>query len=231
MSQQQELGARERFVNWLTSTLSRYRKVVMIGGISLIVIVVGIVVFFQVQERRLQESIVMVEDAQDLIEEWEQSEEEERSELESEFLTLLDDVIDGYSNLYPAQRALFLRGQFYMETEQWNEAVEDYRVLSDSFSDSHLALIALSNKATAQEELGDHDQALETYEELSEKRETRNPMRARALFSIGRLLEQTGETSEAVESYEDLVSEYPDSEWTKLARNRILVIETGHAGS
>ncbi|MFW6368155.1 MAG: tetratricopeptide repeat protein [Spirochaetota bacterium] len=230
MSQQEKLGARERFVNWLSSTLSRYRKVVMIGGISLIVIVVGIVVFFQVQERRLQESVVMVENAEELISEWEQSQEEDRSEIESEFMSLLDDVIDGYSNLYSAQRALFLRARFYMETEQWSEAVADYRSLTDSFPESHLALISLSNKATAHEELGESDQALETYEELSELRETRNPMRARALFSIGRLQEQSGETDDALESYEGLVSEYPNSDWTNLARNRILAIETGHAG-
>lgn len=230
MSQQQELGARERFVNWLSTTLSRYRKVVMIGGISLIVIVVGIVVFFQVQERRLQESVVMVESAEELINEWERSGDEDRSEIESEFMALLDGVIEGYSNLYSAQRALFLRGRFYMETEQWNEAAEDYRLLTDSFPDSHLALISLSNKATALEELGEYDQALETYEELSGIRETRNPMRARALFSIGRLHEQAGETGDALESYEGLVSEYPNSDWTNLARNRILAIETGHAG-
>ncbi len=228
MKQHETLSTRERFVNWLTQTLSRYRKVITIGGITAVVLIVGIVAYFEIQDRRLEESLVLVEQAEEQIQQLQALEEgDEREQMESDVLATLDEVIDGYSRLYSAQRALFLRGSLRMEQEAWEQAIEDFSRVSDEFSESHLALISLSNKAAAYEELGNLDQALATYEELADKREERNPLRARALFSIGRIQEQMGDTEAATTSYEQLVSEYSDSEWTNLARNRILVLETG----
>ncbi len=227
MKQQETLSTRERFIDWLSQTLSRYRKVIMIGGIALVVAVVGIVAYFEIQDRRLEESLVRVEQAEEQLQQLETLEGDEREQMESDVLTTLDGVIEDYSRLYSAQRALFLRGDLRMKQGAWQEAIDDFRRLSDDFSASHLALISLSNKAAAYEEIGELDQALAAYEELAEKREDRNPLRARALFSIGRLHEQMGDPEAATSSYEELVSEYSDSEWTNLARNRILVLETG----
>lgn len=229
MKQQETLTTRERFINWLSKTLSKHRRAIAVTGITLVVALIGLVSYFEIQERRLEESLVLVEEAEEQFREWRNLEGDEREDMESDLRSTLSEVIDGYPRLYSAQRALFIRGNLRLEQEQWEQAIEDFRRVGEDFAESHLALISLSNIAAAYEELGEMEQALTTYEELSTKREERNPLRARALFSIGRIQEQMGEPDEARSSYEELVSEYSDSEWTNLALNRILVLETGAA--
>lgn len=203
----------------------------MAGGIVIVIAITSLVVYFEVQDRRLEESMVRVERAQELIEQWEAADGSERESIEEEVRDILNDVIDNYSRLYSAQRALFVRGRLAFELEQWEEAAEDFGRVSQGFPQSHLALIALANQATAFEQSGNIERAMNSYMELSEKREERNPMRARALFSVGRLHEQAGDVQDALEAYEALVAQYSDSEWTNLARNRILAIETGVIGN
>ncbi len=227
MKQKEELTNRERFVEWLTTFMARHRRWLVLGAITAAVAIVAVVVIFEVRDRRLEESLTRVERAEDRYEEWGAAEGDDRESIEAEIMSTLDDVISDYSRLYSAQRALFVRGRMHLEEERWEEAADDFRTLSERFPNSHLALIALSNKAVAWEQSGNLERALETYIDLSEERDARNPLRARALFSAGRLKEQLGDEDAAREHYNTLVSEYAESEWTKPARNRILVLETG----
>lgn len=227
MKQKEELTKRERFVEWLTAFMSRHRRWIALGATVAAVAIVAVVVIVEVRERRLDESLRLVERAQDRYDEWLAAEGDDRESIEAEIMSTLDEVISDYSRLYSAQRALFVRGRMHLEEERWEEAAGDFRAVAERFSDSHLALIALSNEAVAWEQSGNLDRAFEVYLELSEERDARNPLRARALFSAGRLQEHLGDEEAAREYYNALVSEYSDSEWTNLARNRILVLETG----
>ncbi len=227
MKQKTELTKREKFVEWLTAFMSRNRRWLLLGAITAAVAIVVVVVVVEVRDRRLEESLRLVERAADRYDEWIAAEGDDRESIEAEIMGTLDEVIADYSRLYSAQRALFIRGRMHLEEERWEEAAADFRALSERFPDSHLALIALSNEAVAWEQGGNLERAFETYIDLAEEREARNPLRARALFSAGRLQEQLGDDDAARDHYDTLVSEYSDSEWTKLARNRILVLETG----
>ena len=71
------------------------------------------------------------------------------------------------------------------------------------------------------EELGDAKKAREAYERVK-SRYRDSYLAAQAMFSSGRLLETDGEFTGALAAYNQLEEEHPDSNWTKLARNRII---------
>ena len=78
--------------------------------------------------------------------------------------------------------------------------------------------------AVAAENAGDPERALELHRRIVDDHGDENPEVPRALFSIGRILEQQDEVADAAEAYRQLVDDYPASSWTNLARNRIITL-------
>ncbi len=81
--------------------------------------------------------------------------------------------------------------------------------------------------------LADMKKAQELYKSLLEDKKSSETIRERALFGLARCLESTsGEnTQEAIETYEQLVQEFPDSIHTAKAEERIKVLATDDAKS
>jgi len=51
----------------------------------------------------------------------------------------------------------------------------------------------------------------------------------RALFSVARLEEERGDPVRANEAYADLEAKYPDTSWSRLARNRVIYLRASGA--
>jgi TolA-binding protein len=81
--------------------------------------------------------------------------------------------------------------------------------------------LSLFNAAVAYEQAGDLEQGITTYRELSEKY-PKNFLVPHALFAMGRLYEADEDFQSAFEVYDRLEDEFPQSNWTKMGRNRII---------
>ncbi|MFW6234819.1 MAG: tetratricopeptide repeat protein, partial [Spirochaetota bacterium] len=80
---------------------------------------------------------------------------------------------------------------------------------------------------TAHEENSEPEEAMDAYRQLLSMRPDSSPLTARALFSLGRLSErQSGDGDDPRDYYERIINEYPQSNWTTLARNRLLALST-----
>ena len=95
----------------------------------------------------------------------------------------------------------------------------------EHFPKTYLAPIALQNAAVAAEERGAPDAAIAHYQAVVEKYTGKTVGIPHALFSIGRLSEASKDYAAAIASYEKLLSLYADDDWTKLAKDRIIILK------
>ncbi len=222
-----ERSTRERFVDSLSGFLQRNRVAILCVAIIALLGIAGFAIYAEVSSRRAEEALVRLEAAQTRVDERQELSGEEQDAVDTELLIELADIADSHPRTYAAQRSLFLMGIISMDREDYGEAAEAFGRLADRFTDSHLAIIARANQATAYEEQGNADSALTAYRRLLELRPSANPLEARALFSIGRLTETAEQDPDgAREYYERVVNEFPQSDWTSLARNRLLALTT-----
>ncbi len=206
--------------------LEKYRKVFIIAISIIAILIVGLIVFIEIRNHRSNKSAALIENVQEDYDTWVTMEDEEgKAELGKDMLSSLDSIINEYPNLYAGQRALFLRGSYYFQTDSWEEAEEDFMNLYDRFPKSYLAAISLFNAAAAAENRGDPTAAAERYRIIPD-RYSDNALSPYALFSFGRINETDDDYAFAVETYNELIDSYPGSSWTKLAQDRIIEINT-----
>jgi len=147
-----------RFVERLTVFLQKYRIVLLV---ILIALVLFLVVYFSWSEwnkRTLERSALMAERTESMYEQWlGESDESAQSSIQQELDELIDQVLKRYPRQYAAQRARFIRANLAFENEQWQEAAESYSSVADSFPKSYLALLSLFNAGVAYEQMDDLD--------------------------------------------------------------------------
>ncbi len=224
MQQSSEPTAKQRIVEAFSRTVYSLRYVFAGLLTALLLFVIVYLVAAEVRDRRAERSSVIVERIEDDFALWvEQEESADRQTMQIDLLDRIDSLLAQYPRLYSAQRALQLRGRIYYETAAWDQARAAFVELADRFPKSYLAPIALVNAATAMEEAGRYDVAIELLLRITEDFET--PEMPAVLFSLGRLNETVGKPDAAVRFYERLLDEYPSSGWTSPAQSRIILLK------
>ena len=127
---------------------------------------------------------------------------------------------------YPAGRAWAVIAMIHSGREEWAMAEEAWIAGAKAASKTYLAPAALFNAAAAAEEQGKLEDAIELLQECIS-----HPVAfvsaSRAQFSIGRINEQLGNYSEALEAYRAVMTMRPViGIWSNLAQSRIIAIET-----
>jgi TolA-binding protein len=218
--------AKPRFRERLSAILQKSRLVLLI---LLIAILAGIIAYFvwtEVQNAARERSALWAEKAQELEEQWAGEADEARKQtLEKELTDLLARIQSRYPRQYAAQRAYLLQAHMAYRAKDWGQAAEKYQAMAGRFPRSYLAPLALLYAGVSYEELGDGKQALASYRRVQERYRD-SYLLPRTLFSIGRLLETEGDAAGALKAYNELEDDHPDSNWTKVARNRIIVLKT-----
>ncbi len=202
--------------------LTRFRKPILIGLAVVATVTVALVVVFSVQAARSEAALVAVEDLQDEYEQWLRLEPEERAAAYQGIGDSVSDLVAEYPRTYAAVRARILDARALTELERWEEASLRFVEAADAGAGTYLEPVALTDAAVAAENGSDVDRALELHRRIAEQFAGESPDVPRAWFSIGRILEQRGDVVEAADAYRRLVSSYPNSSWTNLARNRII---------
>ncbi len=218
--------AKPGFLDRLSGVLQKGRLALVI---LLIAVLAGIVFYFvwtEVQSAAREKSARWAEQAQELQQQWSaEADATKKQSLEKQLTDLLARILSRYPRQYAAQRALLLRAEMAYRSKDWGQAAENYQALAGRFPRSYLAPLGLLYAGVSYEELGDGKKALASYQRI-EERYRDSYLAPRVLFSIGRLLESEGDYAGALKAYNRMEDDHPDSNWTKMARNRIIQLKT-----
>jgi predicted negative regulator of RcsB-dependent stress response len=213
------------FRTLLTIFLSRNRMVFLVIVVVILVLLAGVGIYTSVHNGRIEKSAAAADELQRIYEEWTNAAEAEKAEKESLLVKRAEEVIGSFKTMYAAQRAHLVLGRFHHEKKEWDQAVEEFVALADTFPKSYLAPIALMSAATAHEEAGRTEDAISCYQRIRENYAESFPDTAHALFSIGRLYETIGQEDAALAAYNEVVDDFSSSSWTNQAQDRIIYLE------
>jgi tetratricopeptide (TPR) repeat protein len=207
----------------VSNFLTRFRVPILIVLGALVVLVVALFVYFEIRDNRAAAAAEALASLEEVYGSWEEAEDSARVEIEEELIADAEALISSYAGTYAAARARFLRAELHWQKEEWTAASNWYTQVADEHPTSHLAPIALFNAASSHEEAGGVPAAVEVLNRVVEEYPEAAEV-PRALFSLGRLHEQDEAYEEAADRYRQLVDEHGASNWTNLARNRIIFL-------
>jgi TolA-binding protein len=216
---------RRRISNFLARTVDRFRVALWVILIAAAVLLVGYFIYNEVNRKLVSEATTLAEGAESAYSSWQsEADPTKKSGLEKDLKAQLDKLISRYSRQYGAQRGLFIRAEIGFQAKAWEAALNDYESLATQFPKSYLAPVSLFDAAICSEEKGDRDNAqrlfIKAYESYPE-----STVAPRAIFNAARLDEEKGAWAEAQKRYELIDSQYNQSEWNKLAKNRVIQLK------
>jgi len=227
MSQNHEKTEKTTLKQKLSLLIHKNSKI-LLGFLTIIVVlVVGLLISNSIQIKNLEKYTREIEIIQDSYSELSIiTDEIEKEQAVNTILSQIETLVKNSPKNYALQRALFIKGNLYFQNKEWDKAAEAFSTVADGFQDSYLAPISLVNKAIILEESKKIDEAIDTYQLLIEKYSSVSPDIPNSYFSLGRLYEQNKDYDAALAEYNNLVDSFPDSNWTNLARSRIIYIES-----
>ena len=226
MQQAHELTVKQKFLTALASFLQRNRTLLLSAFAALLTFVIIYAIVTEIIQSRNNRTTVLIEKAEETFEAWHAEDDEEKSaEIGADLLTTLNSIMADFPNMYAGQRGLFIRGVFFLETAQWDDAAVDFETLAERFPKSYLAPVSLINAAIAMEESANYEAAIQFYMRVILEFEDISPEIPSTLFSIARLYDSIDDKENALLFYNQLVDQYPSSSWTNLARSRIICLK------
>lgn len=210
----------------LSNFLQKYRGILIAGMGGIIVVVIALAVWTQVDAATKVDFAAKIEKSQTDFAAWQgEGNEAKKAELaktlEDELAVIQKTAPTGYGLL----KAWFLQGNYWALQKKWTEAAQAFKTVFEKDSTSYLAPISLVNAAVSLEEAGDVEGALGLYTLFEKNYATDALLAPQVFFTEGRILEGQNKTTEAVAAYKKLLEKHPDSTWTKLGRDRILLLE------
>jgi tetratricopeptide (TPR) repeat protein len=149
-----------------------------------------------------------------------------KADLEKSFLASADTAIKQWPRRYAGLRALLYKAKIEESKKDWAGAEKDWLAIVKASPDSYLAPIAIQDAAVAAEEQDANDRATADYRKLIDKYSEKTIGIPHAYFALGRLSEQTKDYAAALVAYQKLTSTWPESDWTKLATDRIIFMKS-----
>ena len=201
-------------------------KIILWGilGVLIVLTIVFAVVDKNIKDKNIMYSNTSVE-LQDDFQEWFSALDEDKEEIEKNFLEKISGIVETEDVNILVEKALFLRGQFYIQKEEWDNAFGDFNRIAEISPESYLASVSLYNAASAKENGGDAESALEILTTINSEYKANSPVIPEVLFNMGRINETLNNNEAAIESYEELTTSYSSSNWTNLAKTRIISLK------
>lgn len=218
---------KKSFSDKLSEFIAVHKKTLLIVVIVTVVAVAAVGIGTYVVTSNFEKAVAEVELAQEQYAELSSLEEgsEEYAAQVAEVRQQLADIRDGNKNNYPHMKATYLLGLLTAGEGEYTEAASLFGEVASDYADTHLGAPAVMSQAAALEMDGQLDQAIERYQFLIDNFSDVSPDVSHAYFSIARLYEMTDRTDLAVTVYQQLEAEFPESEWTKLAKTRLIQIQ------
>ncbi len=227
MSQSHDKSEKITLKGKLSLVIQKYSYILLGSIIGIVLIVIGLLIYNSLQMKNLEKDTQQIESIQEDFENLKNlTDDEKLSSATKEIEEKLNILIDGGKKNYVLQRALFIRATIFFQNEDWDKSIDDFKLLAELFNSSYLAPISLINAAIAFEESGKIDEAIEEYYIVVNNYSSVSPEISNVYFSIGRLFEQKSDKTAALKAYNDLLDNFPNSNWTNLARSRIIYLES-----
>ena len=221
----EELGINER----ITEFIQKNRRVFLIGFITVVVVLVGFIVFNTVRGNIQAKALTQVDTFERKYEELKTyigSDEVEAVFRQVEIMLLLSEleIFTNKTSGFAAARAHCIKADIYSGQKNWASAEEAWAKAAQAAGNSYLAPFSVYNAAVAAEEQGNVEAAIDYYTKALNYGDS-FPSAVRAQFSLGRLEESRNNNDAAIDAYRQLLSKWPnDPVWPNLAQSRILVL-------
>lgn len=216
-------------IDKFSSFISKNKITLIIIAVVIVVALIAVGITITALNNRLESRIEKVELFQDRLYEWAANPDaltdEELSVIADDLGSDLQEFIDNVGKGYPELRAMHLQATLSYSLEDYVKAAEYYSLVAETYPKSHLAAPSLYNAAVAHEMLENPGKSLEIYLSIIEDYTGIFSEVPHALFSTGRIYESLGDVDSAIGQYRTLSTDYPSSEWSKLAVSRIIVLE------
>ncbi|MBN1241515.1 MAG: hypothetical protein JXA15_02265 [Spirochaetales bacterium] len=225
---EKDQGANPGLAAKLNDFLRRNRVAALAVLVTLTVGIVAAAVWSVVTEAADAKAALAVESADASFDAWASAPDaSSKAALEETLKGELAALAARYDNRWPGLHAELLLARMSAEAGKWSEAETLYAALARKApAASHVGPAAYRYAADAAERAGANDRAASLLNEYLEAWEGKVPGAERARLALLRLAEATRDYAAARVQHDILVSRYPDSDWTKLAANRILYLES-----
>ena len=217
---------KKTFSEKLADFISTYRILIISIGVAIVVAIVAIGIYTAVSGNIASASSRAMDLADQKLQQWSQeTDEQKKADAETSLIGDLDAIVKKWPHTLAAQRALLKKGAILSQKKDYAEAE---KVALEAFArnkKSYVAPIALELAASAAEEAGNTDAALEHYTAITKDYLKDNPIAASALFNQARLEETKKDYKSAVTSYNQITATFGDSDWAMLAKNRVIYLK------
>ena len=228
MAKKTETTASGRIAARFNAFLIAKKRILIITAAVIVLLVVGLWVGLSIADTRADDLQVAIDNAQRTYSEWAFHEDRSSSEAQAMRQSLVEDLsalAQKGGRSYPVLKADYLLGLVSYEEGAYQQALESFSQVAQKGSGTYMGSLALFNAAVASEQLGDDAKALEYYQSVYDTYGSDAAEAAKALFSVARLQERAGNTELARAVLQQLADEFAASEYAKLARSRLVVLQ------
>ncbi len=207
--------------------LRKYRSILLGILVGVIVAVIVVAAWSGISSSTTKASTSAIEKIEDDVGTWQsEGDQAKKAELAKTLDASIDVLVAKWPHSFAAQRAHTIKARLAEDRKDWVGAEKEWLASAELLPNTYLAPVALQGAAAAAEERGSTEKATEYYKRLLDKYTGKTVGIPHAYFSLGRLYEEAKDYAAALTSYEKIVVAYPDDDWTKLAKDRILMLKS-----
>ena len=221
---QEKSAEQVSFSQKINDFLAKYRVVFVTVLIVLAVALIGLFVFTAVKENN---SKAAYESVEDVLVQWEKARADTDktglSAKEDGFIASLQKVAKSNKYSFGGARAYMTIAEIYFSRKDWKNALDQYLASVKAAPKAYTAGLSYFNAGICADELGNEDDAVKYFNQAVAL--DNFAMKPRAMFNIGRIEEQRSHTDVAIALYEKIAEQFPDDQWTMLAKSRVIALK------
>jgi TolA-binding protein len=208
----------------VNSFLGTYRNLLFIIGAAIIVVVFALIIINTVHTKNLEKAFDKIDQLENTYTQI-QAMDKTANDYKTKYDGLKNDLTAlSKGKTYPALKAQYLLATIAYEDKDYETAEKGFYAIYDASKDTYLGSLSLTNAAVVAEDKGDADTALEYYTKVWDEYGTAAAESPKALFNQGRLEQQKGDMKLAKATFQQLVDQFPSSEYAKLAKSIVIVL-------
>jgi tetratricopeptide (TPR) repeat protein len=212
LKKDEEKTVEEKLINGISGFFEKNLKTILIAVAAVVVVVLAVVLIVNSSSNSKDSAQIKISEMEEKYSELLAAEEPDWDSFETE----LSAMVRGSS--YPSVKASYLLGLAHYDQEEYTEARDAFKKAYELNKDIYLAPLALVNEAACEEALENDSAAIELYNQIANDY-PESGVAAKALFNLGRIYYQQGSTELAKTVFEQVATDYPNSEYGKLGKN------------
>jgi TolA-binding protein len=217
-----------KLVGTFSSFLGTNKKLLSIVGIVLLLGLVGLWIGLSVADSNADKRQLLIDGLQENYSTWVALADKTTAEAKASAETLvsgLQALASKGGSRYPELKAGYLLAMVNYTNGDYAKALDGFLKVAANGKDSYFGPLSLTNAAVASEQLGDKAKALEYYQRVYDTYGKETPEAPKALFNVARLQEANNNVALAKAVLQQLADEFPSSEYAKLAKSRLVVLQ------